>query len=92
MTLANKISILRIILIPVFVICLLKRQTFPYAYYWAVGIFTFAVLTDFLDGLAARILLENERVGQIGLYVRGFDIDPARCRPTLTKSVPILEQ
>jgi len=57
-TLANKITMLRIILIPVIVICLLER-----AYLWFYLLFAFTVLTDLLDGLAARIKGEQTMVG-----------------------------
>ena len=49
MTLANRITILRIILIPVFIITLLESL-----YPWPVVIFTFTVITDALDGFVAR--------------------------------------
>ena len=49
MTLANRITILRIILIPVFII------TFIQGYHpWPAIIFTFTILTDALDGFIAR--------------------------------------
>jgi len=49
MTLANRITILRIILIPVFVI------TFVQGYHpWPAVIFSFTILTDALDGFIAR--------------------------------------
>ena len=49
MTLANKITIGRIILIPVFIIALLQGL-WP----WPVIIFTATVVTDALDGFIAR--------------------------------------
>ena len=49
MTLANRITILRILLIPVFIILLLEGK-----YPWPVLIFTFTVITDALDGFVAR--------------------------------------
>ena len=49
MTLANRITILRIILIPVFIITLLEGM-----YPWPILIFSFSVLTDALDGFIAR--------------------------------------
>lgn len=49
MTLANRITILRIILIPVFIITLLESL-----YPWPAVIFTFTVITDALDGFVAR--------------------------------------
>ena len=49
MTLANRITILRILLIPVFIIMLLEGK-----YPWPVFIFTFTIITDALDGFIAR--------------------------------------
>lgn len=57
-TLANKITLLRIVMIPVTLICLLK-QLYP-AFY---ALFAFAVLTDLLDGLAARLRKEQTLLG-----------------------------
>ncbi len=49
MTLANKITILRIILIPVFIVLFIQG-----AHPWPAIIFTFTILTDALDGFVAR--------------------------------------
>ena len=52
MNTANKITLVRVLLIPVFVvICYL---TFPYSRWAALGIFILASLSDFLDGYIAR--------------------------------------
>ncbi|HOW28276.1 MAG TPA: CDP-alcohol phosphatidyltransferase family protein [Elusimicrobiota bacterium] len=58
MTLANKITIVRILLIPVFVIGLLLQ-----APVWPVIIFIVSALTDILDGLAARWKKEKTVLG-----------------------------
>ncbi|MGI6538725.1 MAG: CDP-diacylglycerol--glycerol-3-phosphate 3-phosphatidyltransferase [Caldicoprobacterales bacterium] len=52
MNLANKITIIRILLIPLFIIILLT--TFPYHKYVASLIFVLAACTDSLDGYIAR--------------------------------------
>ena len=52
MTTANKLTLLRIALIPVFLGVLYAG--FPGCKYWALGIFIVASLTDFLDGYIAR--------------------------------------
>ncbi|MBU0700599.1 CDP-alcohol phosphatidyltransferase family protein [bacterium] len=65
MTLANKITILRLLLVPVFVIFL------TYGYYksiiafqyTALGIFIFCILTDALDGFIARTFNQQTALG-----------------------------
>ena len=52
MNTANKITMIRIFLIPVFMICLFCP--IPMGRYFAVGVFVLASLTDFLDGYVAR--------------------------------------
>lgn len=52
MTTANKLTLLRIALIPVFLGVLYAG--FPGARYWALAVFIIASLTDFLDGYIAR--------------------------------------
>lgn len=52
MNLANKLTILRIVLIPVFLILL--ATNIPYKVYLATGIFIIAALTDKVDGYIAR--------------------------------------
>lgn len=49
MNLPNKLTLLRIILIPVFVVLLLLKY-----YYFSAAIFIIASITDFLDGYIAR--------------------------------------
>lgn len=53
MNLANKLTIIRVILIPIFVAILLI-PTITYHNYIALGIFIIASLTDFFDGQIAR--------------------------------------
>ena len=48
MTTANKLTIMRIALIPVFLVVL--YLDFAGARWWALGIFIVACLTDFVDG------------------------------------------
>lgn len=52
MNLANKLTIARIFLVPVFMIVLLNK--IPYGIYLAAAIFTIAAITDTLDGYIAR--------------------------------------
>jgi CDP-diacylglycerol--glycerol-3-phosphate 3-phosphatidyltransferase len=65
MSFADKISSIRIILIPVFVSLLIYSQTHPAMRYFAVAVFVLAVLTDFFDGMVARIKKEKSELGQI---------------------------
>lgn len=58
MTLANKITILRIITIPVIVIGMIESQK-----EWVYVLLGFSMMTDLLDGLAARYRGERTRLG-----------------------------
>lgn len=68
-TLANQITILRILLILPFVICLLKT-THPLTGIWfrwvALGIFLIAAISDALDGYLARI---QKQVTPLGTFL-----------------------
>lgn len=52
MNTANKLTLLRVLLIPVFLVVLYLN--FPGCRYWALGIYIVACLTDTLDGYIAR--------------------------------------
>jgi len=65
MSFADKLSILRIILIPLFVSFLIYSRAHPYLKYIALGIFGLAVLSDFFDGLVARIKKEKSEIGKV---------------------------
>jgi CDP-diacylglycerol--glycerol-3-phosphate 3-phosphatidyltransferase len=52
MNLANKLTMSRIFLVPIFMIVLLNK--IPYGSYIAAGIFALAAITDTLDGYIAR--------------------------------------
>jgi cardiolipin synthase len=58
MTLANKITILRIITVPVFAILLLQEYNIA-----AAAIFAFSTLTDIVDGAVARGLKQKTVLG-----------------------------
>ena len=53
MNLPNKLTVLRIILVPFFVLFLLV-DSIPYNYLWALIVFAVASITDCLDGNIAR--------------------------------------
>jgi cardiolipin synthase len=57
-TLANQLTLLRMLLIPAFVITTLYGE-----FGWALAIFTIAGLTDLLDGLAARAAGQKSTLG-----------------------------
>ena len=52
MNTANKLTMLRVALIPVFLILLYLR--FPFHMYFALTVFILASVTDFVDGYIAR--------------------------------------
>ena len=52
MTTANKLTMMRMALIPVFLVVL--YWGFPGSRYWALGIYAVACLTDFVDGYFAK--------------------------------------
>ena len=52
MNTANKLTILRVVMIPAFLLVLYLDV--PYASYWALAIFAAASVTDTLDGYIAR--------------------------------------
>ncbi len=53
MNVPNRLTILRVIMIPLFVIAMLWEEL-PYSDYWAGGLFIAACVTDFFDGYLAR--------------------------------------
>lgn len=62
MNLANKLTLLRIFLIPVFMVFLLNK--IPYGAPIAAGIFIIAAITDTLDGYVARKRNEITNLGK----------------------------
>jgi cardiolipin synthase len=57
-TVANQLTLLRMLLIPAFVILTLYGE-----FGWALAVFAFAGLTDLLDGLAARTIGQKSELG-----------------------------
>ena len=57
-TIANQLTLLRMLLIPLFVILTLYGE-----FGWALAVFAFAGLTDLLDGLAARAAGQKSELG-----------------------------
>ncbi|NLZ61680.1 MAG: CDP-diacylglycerol--glycerol-3-phosphate 3-phosphatidyltransferase, partial [Acholeplasmataceae bacterium] len=55
MNLPNKLTMLRVLMIPLLIIVYLLKNYFPTAYLWIMGIlFLVAALTDYFDGVIAR--------------------------------------
>ncbi|MDD2573138.1 MAG: CDP-diacylglycerol--glycerol-3-phosphate 3-phosphatidyltransferase [Bacillota bacterium] len=63
MNLANRLTLLRIILVPVFMVFLLNKIT--YGEYLAAGVFVIAALTDSLDGYVARKHNQITKLGKL---------------------------
>jgi cardiolipin synthase len=89
MTLANQLTILRILLVPALVILV------EYRYFgWALGLFFVAGITDGLDGLFARIRHERTQLGEIldpladKVLVTSLLIALALPDPALTLRIP----
>ncbi|QEK12216.1 CDP-diacylglycerol--glycerol-3-phosphate 3-phosphatidyltransferase [Crassaminicella thermophila] len=82
MNLANKLTLARIILVPVFMIVLLNK--IPYGIYIAAGIFTIAAITDTLDGYIAR---SRNQITKFGKFV-----DPLADKLLVTAALVCLVQ
>jgi cardiolipin synthase len=67
LTVPNLLSILRLLLVPVFLVLILTERT-----YWAIAVLILASATDFLDGKIARKYNQITRLGQL--------LDPAADR------------
>lgn len=66
LSLADKVTLLRVLLIPVFVsVMFYFNQERLYLRWVAFAVFTIAVLTDFFDGLVARLKKEKSDIGMI---------------------------
>lgn len=63
MNIANKLTLLRIVLVPIFVA--IKYSTLPYSLPISGGLFIISSLTDFLDGYLAR---KNNLVTKFGKF------------------------
>lgn len=61
----NKLTVLRMILVPIFMI-LYMMESFPYHTFFAAFIFIFASITDWLDGYLAR---KNNIVTNFGKFM-----------------------
>ncbi len=66
MNLANKLTLLRIILVPVFLLFMLTEDIIPLNYLWAALFFAAASITDLFDGKIAR---KNNMVTDFGKFL-----------------------
>jgi CDP-diacylglycerol--glycerol-3-phosphate 3-phosphatidyltransferase len=84
MTLANRLTILRILLIPLFIICATRVQDEGYEWtvFCALGVFAVMALTDALDGFFAR---RRSEVTQLGSY-----LDPLADKMLMTTACILL--
>ena len=77
LTLANQLTILRIVFVPVFVILLVYNRLG-----WALTVFVVASLTDGLDGVIARRFGQKTSVGTV--------LDPIADKLLMTSSIVVL--
>ncbi|MHC4563786.1 MAG: CDP-alcohol phosphatidyltransferase family protein [Planctomycetota bacterium] len=81
----NRISILRLLLVAPFVLLLLYQRALPsWSRYVALGIFLAVAVSDFLDGMLARRLNSQTRLGAI--------LDPLADKVLIVCAVVILAQ
>jgi len=73
----NILSLLRILLIPVFVVLMIQRKIMA-----ASAVFFFAGFTDVLDGFAARLLHQKTKIGAL--------LDPAGDKLLMTSAFIVL--
>lgn len=73
----NSITLLRILLVPVFLYSVLKHQAV-----WSFAVFLGASLSDGIDGLTARLLNQKTKFGAV--------LDPAADKLTMTAAFIIL--
>ncbi|MDD4294263.1 MAG: CDP-alcohol phosphatidyltransferase family protein [Candidatus Omnitrophica bacterium] len=64
-SLADKITLIRVLLIPLFIL-LIRNAVFYQNFRWyALIVFILAVLTDFFDGFVARLRKESSGIGEM---------------------------
>ena len=77
LTTANQLTILRIVVVPVFIILLAYREIG-----WALGTFVAAGITDVLDGIIARRFGQKTSIGAV--------LDPLADKLLMTSSILLL--
>ena len=65
MTTANKLTLFRVLLIPLFIFFMLSSNSVPYNFLWSLVIFVSASVTDMLDGMIARKYNQITDIGKL---------------------------
>ena len=65
MNVPNALSLVRIVLLPVFILLYLASENHPKLLYWALGILVLSGVTDSLDGIIARKFNQITDLGKI---------------------------
>ncbi len=65
MNIANKISLFRLLSVPLFIACLYYSSERPVLRFFALGVFILAVLSDAIDGYIARKTRQNSPAGLV---------------------------
>lgn len=66
MTLANRITLLRLLLVPVFAVLILSLDTVrPWLRHVALGVYVVAAVSDALDGFVARAYNQKTKLGTV---------------------------
>lgn len=93
-TLANKITSVRILLVPVFICTILYYEASKdYLRWYALGIFVLAALCDLIDGYVARTFNQKTKVGAFldPLADKLLLISAFLCLLMVSKNFPYLE-
>lgn len=64
MTTATKVTFVRVLLIPVFLVCMYLSESIDWMCYVALAVFAIASLTDFVDGAIARRCNQVSNLGK----------------------------
>lgn len=65
MTTANRLTLFRILLVPLFIFFILSYNFVPHNFLWALVIFITASVTDMLDGIIARKYNQITNLGKL---------------------------
>lgn len=65
MTTANKLTLFRVFLIPLFIFFMLSSNSVPHNFLWSLVIFVSASVTDMLDGMIARKYNQITDIGKL---------------------------